>query len=235
MTEMIKCEKLCMNYEGNHVLCNLSFSVNQGDFLSIVGENGSGKSTLVKCLLGILKHKGEIEFNGLKHSQIGYLPQQTPVAEDFPASVEEVVLSGCISGLGFFPFYKEKQKQKASEALTTMRISEIKNRRFRDLSGGQKQRVLIARALCAAEKLLLLDEPVTGLDPVVKTELYEIINQLHKEEGMTVIMISHDLKGALNNTEKILHISEKSEENFFGTVAQYKQTEVFKAMGGLNA
>ena len=232
---MIKCKNLCMCYENHTVLCNLSFSVKRGEFLTIVGENGSGKSTLVKGILGLLKHKGGLELTNVKRSEIGYLPQHTPVSEDFPVTAGEVVLSGCLNGMGFLPFYKDKQREKTRVALEKLRVSELEKRRFRDLSGGQKQRILIARALCAAEKLLLLDEPATGLDPVVRAELYELIGVLHKNEDMTVIMVTHDLAGAVANADKILHISDKEDHGFFGMVEEYKQTTLYKEMVGADA
>lgn len=218
-----------MFYENYAVFCDLSFNVEKGDFLSIVGENGSGKSTLVKGLLGLKKHKGGLEL-GIRRSQIGYLPQQTPHVEDFPVTAGEVVLSGCLNNTGILPFYKGKHKEKAREALIKMQALELEKRCFRDLSGGQKQRVLIARALCAADKLLLLDEPATGLDPVVRNELYELIRALNKNEGLTVIMVSHDLEGVIANSRKVLHISEGEKESFFGTVLEYLQTPLYREM-----
>jgi zinc transport system ATP-binding protein len=227
--DIIKCENLCMCYDNNVVFCDLSFSVAGGEFLSVVGENGSGKSTLVKGILGLMKHKGGLELC-IKHNQIGYLPQQTPVAEDFPVSVGEVVLAGCLNDAGAFPFFKDKHRGKASNALAKMRVLDLKHRRFRDLSAGQRQRVLIARALCAAERLLLLDEPVTGIDPVVRNELYELIVNLNKADGMAVIMVTHDLDGAVMYSDKILHISAQGSQSFFGTVAEYTGTQFYREM-----
>ena len=218
-----------MCYEGKPVLCGLSFGVNKGEFVSIIGENGSGKSTLIKGILGILKHKGTLELN-LKPCRIGYLPQQTPAAEDFPVTAFEVALSGCLNNTGFPPFYKEKHRRKAREALSKMNASALEKRRFRDLSAGQRQRVLIARALCAAEELLLLDEPATGLDPNVRSELYELVGGLNKTHGMTIIMISHDIRGAVENADKILHINAGG--SFFCSAAEYKETDIYKETAG---
>jgi zinc transport system ATP-binding protein len=218
-----------MSYNGHNVLNNLSFTVEEGDFLSVVGENGSGKSTLVKGILSLMKFKGTLEFKRLSRRQIGYLPQQTPVAEDFPVTAGEVALSGCINSAGLLPVYKEKHRQKAKNALSTMGVIALEKRSFRELSGGQRQRVLIARALCAAEKLLLLDEPASGLDPVVRNELYALIKRLNKNESLTVIMVSHDLEGAMN-ADKILHISPDKCKSFFGTTADYKLTPLYKEM-----
>jgi len=218
-----------MGYNGHNVLDNLSFTVEEGDFLSVVGENGSGKSTLIKGILGLMKYKGNLELANFKRRQIGYLPQQTPVAEDFPVTAGEVALSGCINSTGFLPFYKEKQRLRAKNALFIMGVSALEKSPFRELSGGQRQRVLIARALCAAERLLLLDEPASGLDPMVRNELYELIKRLNKDEDLTVIMVSHDLEGAMN-ADKILHISPDKCKSFFGTSADYKQTPLYREM-----
>jgi zinc transport system ATP-binding protein len=218
-----------MCYDNNNVFCNLTFNVKCGEFLSVVGENGSGKSTLVKGLLGFKKHSGALEIN-VRRNRIGYLPQQMPVAEDFPVTAGEVVLSGCLNDVGFLPFYKTRHKEKAREALEKMRALDLEKRCFRELSGGQRQRVLIARALCAAEELLLLDEPASGLDPMVRAELYELIGVLNKTCRLTIIMVSHDLEGVVANSCKVLHISEKASDNFFGTVSEYMQTSVYREM-----
>jgi zinc transport system ATP-binding protein len=227
--EIIKCENLCMCYENNAVFCNLSFTLNSGDFLSVVGENGSGKSTLVKGILGLKKHNGALKIK-LRRNRIGYLPQQAPAAADFPVTAGEIVQSGCLNSMGLLPFYKERHRKKAREAMLKMRVSELEGRRFRDLSGGQRQRVLIARALCAADELLLLDEPANGLDPVVRGELYELISGLNRDSGMAIIMVTHDLNGAVENSGKILHISDKKGGNFFGSTAEYKQTDFYREM-----
>ena len=246
---IIKCENLCMSYENKTVLSELSFNVERGDFLSIVGENGSGKSTLIRGILGLKKYKGVLELN-VGRNQIGYLPQQTALAEDFPVTAGEIVLCGCLNDMGLFPFYKKKHRETAIDALKKMRVLELEKRRFCELSGGQKQRVLIARAICAAKELLLLDEPATGLDLAVRNELYELISSLNKNDGLTVVMISHDMEGVLANSDKILHVSaiskaaeavnsDKTLENgstknkggFFGTVAEYIKTPIFMEMG----
>lgn len=227
---LIECKDLTIGYEGVPVVKDLSFSVGEGDYLCIVGENGSGKSTLMKTLLG-LKHqtKGEIIFGGgLKQTQIGYLPQQTVAQKDFPATVSEVVLSGFLGKKGLIPFYTKAEKEKCRHNMELMGITELAKKSYRDLSGGQQQRVLLARALCATEKLLLLDEPVSGLDPMVTAKMYEIIDSLNKNQGITVIMISHDLQGALKYGNKILHM--ESGEYFFGTTGDYRRTDIFHEM-----
>lgn len=231
MIPLIKCEDLNFYYDKHQAVRNVSFSVHEGDYLCIVGENGSGKSTLLKGLLGLKSpSSGSILFNGIKQAQIGYLPQQNPVQHDFPASVFEVVLSGCLSTKGLKPFYGRKDKQKANENIEKLGIENLSKISYRDLSGGQQQRVLLARALCATEKLLLLDEPVSGLDPVVTSELYQLIEKLNKEHGVTIIMISHDILSSIRYANVILHMDTSS--RFFGSVKEYKETSVFKRMIG---
>ncbi len=207
---LLKCENVSMGYEGKVVVEGLDFQVNSGDYLCIVGENGSGKSTLMKGLLGLrAPMSGKIETgDGLKHTEIGYLPQQTVVQKDFPASVKEIVMSGFLNNMGIRPFYNKEEKKKAQEIMTKLSIDNLAKRCYRDLSGGQQQRVLLARALCATKKMLLLDEPVAGLDPVVTSEMYDLIESLNKE-GITIIMISHDIHAALKYATKILYVSDK--------------------------
>lgn len=225
MSEQIICSNAALGYEDGIVTEGLNFSVSSGDYLCILGENGSGKSTLIKALLGLKPQiSGEIRYCGdFSAKDIGYLPQQTPVQRDFPASVWEIVLSGCISKLGFRPFYSIAEKKIAAEKIKQLGIEEIKNRCYRDLSGGQQQRVLLARALCAASKMLLLDEPVTGLDSIAQNTLYEHITKLNKK-GITIIMVSHDISSAVKYASHILHISKK--QLFFGTKSDYVKSSV---------
>lgn len=220
----ISCKDLTLGYDGNVVLKGLSFDVSAGDFLSVVGENGSGKSTLMKTVLGLIKPLGgTIEFgDGLRQSEIGYLPQQTVVQKDFPASVWEVVLSGCLSQMGARPFYTKKEKAIAAENIEKMELRGLEKRSYRELSGGQQQRVLLARALCATKKLLLLDEPVSGLDPKVTAEMYSTIEGLNKA-GTTIVMISHDISAAVKYSSHILHIGHNI---FFGTKDEYVMSDV---------
>ena len=217
--EQLRCENLSLGYENGAIVKDLSFSVEEGDYLAIVGENGSGKSTLMKTILGLMKPlAGKIERGeGLKRWDVGYLPQQTLVQRDFPASVWEVVLSGTLSGEKFHPFYTRSDRRTAAENVEKMGLQALKNRSYRELSGGQQQRVLLARALCATRKIILLDEPVTGLDPKVTLEMYELIRSLN-EEGVTIIMISHDVSAAVRYANKILHIGSRV---FFGSVGEY--------------
>ena len=220
---LLTCRDLSIGYDGRVVNDRIDFVVNSGDYLCVVGENGSGKSTLMKTILGLLPPLGgEISLgDGLKHTEIGYLPQQTEVQKDFPASVWEIVLSGCGNRMGARPFYNKEEKERARRNIERMGISRLVKRCYRELSGGQQQRVLLARALCATTKLSVLDEPVAGLDPVVTSEMYELIDELNKKDGITVIMISHDIAAALRYADHILHVSGHV---FFGTTEEYKRS-----------
>ncbi len=219
----LTCQDLCVGYDGKSVLQDLSFKVFAGDYLCIVGENGSGKSTLMKTILGLQQPiRGRIlTGDGLRKNEIGYLPQQTQVQKDFPASVREIVLSGCQGRCGRRPFYNKEEKRLATDAMEKMQIAQLAKRCYRELSGGQQQRVLLARALCATRKMLLLDEPVSGLDPKVTAEMYALIEKLNREDGITVIMISHDIAAAVKYASHILHIGDAA---FFGTKAAYLQS-----------
>lgn len=223
----IICENITLGYDGKEILRGLHFQVNPGDYLCIVGENGSGKTTLMKTLLGLhTPMGGTITYgDGLKRNEIGYLPQQTMVQRDFPASVEEIVRSGCQSRSGLRPFYSKAEKQLAAENIERMGLSGFEKRCYRELSGGQQQRVLLARALCATQKVLLLDEPVSGLDPHVTAEMYALINHLNKIDGITVMMISHDMEAALRYATHILHIGKRM---FYGTKEEFLRSEVGK-------
>lgn len=223
---LITVKNLSLGYESQTIIKDLTFQVEQGDYLCIVGENGSGKTTLMRTLLGLRKPiSGEIvAAEGLKLSDIGYLPQQTDVQRDFPASVREIVLSGFQGKYGMRPFYTREEKRQAEEHIARMGISDLAGKCYRDLSGGQQQRVLLARALCAAEKILLLDEPVTGLDPKVTQDMYDLIESLNKE-GVTIIMISHDIYAAVEYASHILHIGD---DIFYGTKADYVKSEAGK-------
>ena len=223
---LLKISDLTLGYDSTVVVKDLNFTVDPGDYLCILGENGAGKSTLMKALTGLLKPiSGTIERgDGLEPSELGFLPQQTQIQKDFPASVQEIVLSGCLSRLGWRPFYSAKEKAIAAENLERLGISDLRKESFKDLSGGQQQRVLLARALCSTGKLLLLDEPVTGLDPVAQIELYELIQKLNNE-GTAIIMITHDADTAVEYSSHILHIGD---ELFFGKKEEYLQSPVGK-------
>lgn len=229
---LIRCENVSIGYEGQIVVKDLNFQIASGDYLCIVGENGSGKSTLVKSLLGLKSvEKGQIIFgDGLRQTEIGYLPQQTDVQKDFPASVYEVVVSGRLNSRGIRPFYTSADKKTAFEKMKMLGIEDLSGQCFRDLSGGQKQRALLARALCATKTLLLLDEPVTGLDPIVTAEFYELIQKINKESGIAVVMVSHDIESAVKYATHILHLQEKV--LFFGTAEDYQKSRVGRTFLG---
>ena len=222
----LECKSLTLGYEGREVISGLDFSVNAGDYLCIVGENGSGKSTLIKALLGLKAPMSGriITGGGLTANEIGYLPQQTVVQKDFPASVREVVRSGLLNRGGLRPFYTESEKNLAEDNMEKLGIAALAKRCYRELSGGQQQRALLARALCATRKLLLLDEPAAGLDPKASAELYDLIENLNKD-GITVIMISHDMAVAVKYASHILHIGAQS-ALFFGTKIKYLESEI---------
>ena len=224
---LLTVKNLSVGYESRAVAENINFSVNEGDYLCIVGENGSGKTTLMKTLLNLMSPiGGSIERGeGLKQNEIGYLPQQTDVQKDFPASVKEIVLSGCQARGGFHPFYSKEDKERAKMNMERMGITDYSKRCYRELSGGQQQRVLLARALCASEKILLLDEPVAGLDPRVTQDLYQLIQKLN-EEGLTIIMVSHDISAAVKYASHILHVGHHI---FYGTKEEYLSSTAGKA------
>lgn len=229
---ILKCDNLSFSYDGQTVLEGVNFSLNSGDYLCVVGENGSGKSTLIKGLLGLkAPSKGTITLDeGLKSTEIGYLPQQTDLQKDFPASVWEVVLSGRLNSLGNHLFYTREDRAAAMENIERMGIEEFRNRSYQDLSGGQQQRVLLARAMCATKKLLLLDEPVTGLDPVAQNEMYNLIKLINLCNNISVIMVSHDIQEAARYATHILHLGHT--QLFYGTTAEYKKSDMARRFLG---
>ncbi len=228
---LIVCRDVDFGYENYDVVVGVSMMVEEGDYLCIVGENGSGKSTLMKGLLGLLKPTGGslTVDEELKKTGIGYLPQQTAAQRDFPATVQEVVLSGCLSRRGALPFYSRKEKTIARENMEKTGIYQMKDHCYRELSGGQQQRVLIARALCATSRLLILDEPITGLDPSAIQDLYTMLKQLNRE-GVAILMVSHDIRNVVSEAGKILHL--KREVLFYGSVEEYKKSAVGKEFLG---
>ena len=230
---LMTCHNLSFSYDGKSVVENLNFELNKGDYLCIVGENGAGKSTLAKGLLRLKSpSKGEIILgDGLKPAEIGYLPQQTPAQRDFPGSVFEIVLSGRLNKRGIKPFYSNNDKKAALINMESLGILHLRNVCYGQLSGGQQQRVLLARALCSTDKVILLDEPVTGLDPLMTQDMYKLIQRLNKEMGITIIMISHDIHGAIKHGSHILHLNSK--QLFFGKTTEYINTDLGKLFTGL--
>lgn len=227
----ITCKDLSFAYDGETVLSDINFSIDAGAYLCIVGENGSGKSTLMRGILG-LKHpsKGEIIFDDLKPTEIGYLPQQTQIQRDFPASVSEVVLSGRLNSMHGRMFCNAEDKAAAAANMERLGIDDIADRCYLELSGGQQQRVLLARAMCATKKLLLLDEPVTGLDPVAANEMYNLIKLVNLCDNTSVIMISHDIHAAVRYATHILHLGHS--QLFFGTTEQYRESDLARRFVG---
>ena len=229
----IICQNLSIGYEGRAICQNINCSVGKGEYLCIVGENGCGKSTFMRTLLQLQQPvSGKILLgDGLEEHEIGYLPQQTVIQKDFPASVREIVLSGCQNHCGLRPFYNRKEKQHAEEMMEKMKIAHLSGQCYRELSGGQQQRVLLARALCAAKKILLLDEPVSGLDPKATEEMYHLLEQLNHDDKMTVIMILHDIKAAVTYASHILYLGNPM---FYGTKEKYLEQEMDKELLGVS-
>ena len=221
----ITCRDLTIGYGSRIILKHLNFTVNEGDYLCIIGENGSGKSSLMRTILNLQNPiNGQILYDHqIQQNGIGYLPQQTSRQKDFPASVREIVLSGCDRRSGFHPFYHASDKKKAVTAMQQLKITHLAHRCYRELSGGQQQRVLLARALCATKKILFLDEPVSGLDPEVTTDFYALIRHLNRREGITILMISHDLQATAADATHILHLGTPF---FYGLASDYFHSEV---------
>ena len=232
MNPIIKCEHTDFGYENHDAVIDLNLEIYPGDYLCVVGENGSGKSTLIKGMLGLLKPTGGSlsVADELKCGGIGYLPQQTAAQKDFPATVQEVVLSGTLSRRGNRPFYSRAERKLAAHNLERLGIEHLKQKCYRELSGGQQQRVLIARALCATEQLLILDEPITGLDPSAIQDFYHLIKKLNKEDGITIIMVSHDIGNVISQATKILHLHRRVV--FCGTAEAYRQSVAGKEFLG---
>ncbi|MDR3160062.1 MAG: metal ABC transporter ATP-binding protein [Spirochaetaceae bacterium] len=222
---LIRCRDLSFAYEGNPAVRRLNFAVEGGEYLCIAGENGSGKSTLIKGLLGLIQPQGgSLLREAFRQNEIGYLPQYRAARMDFPAGVFEVALSGRLGRRGLRPFYSLADRRAAEENLDALGIGDLRKKCYRELSGGQQQRVLIARALCAARKLLILDEPAAGLDPVISAELYRTLQRLNRERGLTVIMVTHDIQGALPYADRILHL--KTDQIFWGTRDEYADSDI---------
>lgn len=229
---LLRCEHADFGYENQDAVVDANLEVNTGDYICIVGENGSGKSTLMKGILGLLKPtSGKIVVSEeLKRAGIGYLPQQTAAQRDFPATVYEVVLSGCLGKRGNRPFYSRKERKLAERSMERLGIADLRKQCYRELSGGQQQRTLIARALCATDRMLVLDEPITGLDPSAIQDFYHMIKRLNREEQVAVLMVSHDVQNIVHQANKILHL--KREVLFYGTVSDYVKSRVGRGFLG---
>lgn len=232
MNPLITCNHVDFGYENHDAVIDVTMEINPGDYLCIVGENGSGKSTLMKGLLGLLKPtRGTLTISEeLRKTGIGYLPQQTEAQKDFPAAVYEVVISGCLNRRGNRPFYSKAEKSLANSNLEKLGIADLRKHCYRELSGGQQQRVLIARALCATDKILILDEPITGLDPSTMQEFYHLIQTLNQEEQVAILMVSHDIRTIVNQADHILHL--KQNVLFYGTAHDYEQSDVGRSFLG---
>jgi zinc transport system ATP-binding protein len=229
---LIDCQHVSFAYDEKIVVRDLHFTVEAGDYLCIAGENGSGKSTLIKGLLRLIRPvQGRIVMDGeLRANEIGYMPQAAAERKDFPAGVFEVALSGRQNRRGFRPFYSRKDKRVAEENLERLGIGDLRRHCYRELSGGQQRRVLLARALCASQKLLILDEPAAGLDPLVTADMYRLLSDINRRMGITLIMVSHDMAAAAASADKILHL--RNEQVFFGAAAAYRESEPGKRFLG---
>ena len=232
----LRCENISVGYEDGIVVSDVSFELNRGDYVCIVGENGAGKSSLLKGILGLAKIQGgKLEYGeGMSRADVGYLPQQKDYQKNFPATVKEVVMSGFLNKMGLRPYYNRAEKAKAMEILSDFGMADYVRASFGSLSGGQKQRVLLARAMCATDKLLLLDEPTTGLDPVATEELYELLKRLNREKKTTILMVSHDLNKAVSDAGLILHVNKRSGCGYFGPADKYLDSEAARHFLGLD-
>ena len=232
----LRCENISVGYEDGIVVSDVSFELNRGDYVCIVGENGAGKSSLLKGILGLAKIQGgKLEYgDGMSRADVGYLPQQKDYQKNFPATVKEVVMSGFLNKMGLRPYYNRAEKAKAMEILSDFGMADYVRASFGSLSGGQKQRVLLARAMCATDKLLLLDEPTTGLDPVATEELYELLKRLNREKKTTILMVSHDLNKAVSDAGLILHVNKRSGCGYFGPADKYLDSEAARHFLGLD-
>ena len=223
--KLFECKKLSIGY-GNKVVCkNINFEVLKGQYLCVIGENGCGKSTLLKTVLGLNKAiSGKIIFDKeISSKAIGYLPQQSDMQKDFPATVWEVVMSGFLGRMGFRPFYKREEKAKATKIMEELEIVDLAKKSYKELSGGQQQRVLLARALCATDDLLVMDEPVNGLDAKAIKKFYALIKKLNVENGITIVMVSHNIDKVIKNASHIVYL--KKEMAFAGTREEFLTSE----------
>lgn len=227
MAVLLKCKDIAVGFDGKAVIKNVNFELCEGDLLCIVGENGTGKSTLMNAVLGLVPLMGgTVELCGVKKSEIGYLPQKINKHQSFPASVKEVVLSGFVGKSLLLPFYTTDQKCRANDSMQMLQIESVKNKPFVELSGGLQQRTLLARAFCAAKKLVIFDEPVASLDPIATAEFYKLLSHLNKDHGLSVMMVSHDIEEAVKHSNKILHLNHN--KVFFGQTKDYIESEIYR-------
>lgn len=217
-TSLINIKNLSINYGDCSIINNLSFDINEGDFLCIVGPNGSGKSTLIKAIIGEVKYSsGSIIFSpSIKQNAIGYLPQNNKINESFPATVTEIIATGCLNR---HHFMNKEMKQKITQTIKTLHIASIKDKEFSELSGGQRQKVLLARALCATSKLLILDEASNNLDYNSKISFYKMLKKLNETDNLTIVMVTHDLDHNNLLGNKILSLDR--DQPFFGSTKEY--------------
>lgn len=226
---IFECKKLTVGY-GDKVVCkDINFAVEKGQYVCIMGENGSGKSTLVKTILGLQKNlSGKVTFDkNFKRNRVGYLPQQNDLQKDFPATVNEIVLSGFLNSMGLRPYYKKSEKDKAKEVMDYLGIEDFGKRSFRELSGGQQQRVLLARALCATDEILFLDEPTNALDSRSINRFYKLLKDLN-DAGMTIVMVSHNVDKVLEYSSHIVYL--KNTMLFAGTKSDFEKTDIAKSI-----
>lgn len=228
---MIKLENLTIGYDNQIILKDVNLSINEGEYVCILGANGSGKSTLLKTVLGLIKPlTGKIIID--KKTSIGYVPQAKMLQQDFPATVNEIVMSGCLKKMKWRPFYTKKERDLANKNMKLLQISSLKNKSFSELSGGQQQRALIARALCATNKVLFLDEPFTALDGYGALKLYGILKKLNRDEHVTIVVISHDVDTILRYANHVIHVDETIV--FDGTKEDYLESSFMKEYKGGN-
>lgn len=197
MAPVIELKSVWFSYNGSPALENVNLSVEQRDFLSVVGPNGGGKTTMLRLILGLIKpSRGEVRVFGVSpvkaRPRIGYMPQNTSLDPLFPVSVMDVVLMGRLgTGGGHCGFFRKEDREAAEDSLKKVELFDVRHRPFSELSGGQSQRVLIARALVSRPELLLLDEPTANVDVAVGTEFYDLLHQFNKT--MTIVLVTHDL------------------------------------------
>jgi len=229
---LLECKNVSIGYNDKAICKDISFTIEKGEYVCIVGENGCGKSTLLKTILGLTKQvSGKIKFdNNFNKTQIGYLPQQSEMQRDFPAVVKEIVMSGFINKMGLRPFYNKSEKEKALKLMSQLNIIDHKNKSYKDLSGGQQQKVLLARALCATDELLVLDEPTNGLDMRSIKAFYDTIYRLNSENGITILMVTHNLDKVIDKVTKIIYL--KNTQVFCGSKEEFLESEFGKSYSG---